>query len=258
MNVRANQLEALFDSAAAVGPRHWKGRLSRNNLESWLQGIISDVRNGKHKAPEETALYRMSWYRDTNGELLDTQVTAVEVLNILRPIVATAVYIVFTALALFENPIAKKKLLHAKKGYYEMFVQEVRRYYPFFPFQAARVRKDFLWKGHDFKKDNLVLLDMYGTNHHPDLWDNPDQFIPERFADREENPYDLIPQGGGSYYHGHRCPGEWLTIEIMKSSLDLLVNHMEYSVLVQDLSHSMMRIPSLPKSRFIMNQVTKL
>lgn len=152
MNVRANQLEALFDSAAAVGPRHWKGRLSRNNLESWLQGIISDVRNGKHKAPEETALYRMSWYRDTNGELLDTQVTAVEVLNILRPIVATAVYIVFTALALFENPIAKKKLLHAKKGYYEMFVQEVRRYYPFFPFQAARVRKDFLWKGHDFKK----------------------------------------------------------------------------------------------------------
>jgi len=258
VNLRAEQLEALFDSAAAVGPRHWKGRQSRNALESWLQKVIEDVRNGSLEAPEETALQRMSWYRDTNGDLLNAQVTAVEVLNILRPIVATSVYIVFIALALFEHPAEKKKLLNAEEDAYEMFVQEVRRYYPFFPFQTARVREDFLWKGHDFKKGSLVLLDIYGTNHHPDLWDNPDQFIPERFKDREENPYDLIPQGGGNYYQGHRCPGEWLTIELMKSSLDLLVNHMDYHVPAQDLSYSMMRIPSLPNSRFVMNQVKKL
>ncbi|WP_085992560.1 cytochrome P450 [Oceanobacillus senegalensis] len=258
VNVRAGQLEALFDSAAAVGPRHWKGRQARNALEWWLQKIIDDVRSGKLKIPEETALHQMAWYRDSDGILLNAHVTAVEVLNIIRPIVAISVYIVFIALALFENPNEKEKFVNAEADGYEMFIQEVRRYYPFFPFATARVRDDFLWKGHDFKKGNLVLLDIYGTNHHPDLWDNPDQFNPERFLDREENPYDFIPQGGGDYGKGHRCPGEWLTVEIMKASLDLLVNHMDYDIPKQELRYSMTRMPSLPKSRFIMNQVKKI
>ncbi|MFD1851440.1 cytochrome P450 [Oceanobacillus bengalensis] len=258
VDLRASQLEALFDSAAAVGPRHWKGRHARNALELWLQQLIEDVRNGNLKVPEETALHQMALYRDSNGEHLNTHVTAVEVLNIIRPIVAIAVYIVFVALALFEKAGEKEKLSNAEDDVYEMFVQEVRRYYPFFPFAAGRAREDFLWKGHDFKKGNLVLLDIYGTNHHPNLWENPDQFIPERFKERQESPYDLVPQGGGDYYTGHRCPGEWLTVEIMKSSLDLLINRMDYHVPKQDLSYSMMRMPSLPKSRFVMNQVKKI
>jgi len=255
VNEKANQLEALFDSAAAFGPRHWKGRMARNALEGWLQQIIEDIRNNNFEAPEETALHRIALYRDTNGKLLHPQVTAVEIINILRPIVAIAVYIVFVALALFENPDEKEKLPDADEDMYEMFIQEVRRYYPFFPFATAKVREDFLWKGHDFKKGNLVLLDIYGTNHHPDIWDNPEQFNPERFKDREESPYDLVPQGGGDYYKGHRCPGEWLTVEIMKSSLDLLANHMNYNVPEQNLRYSMMRMPSLPKSRFVIKQV---
>jgi len=256
--IRARQLEALFDSAGSVGPRHWKGRQARNTLEMWLQNIVKDVRKGNLDAPEETALHRMTWYRDTHGELLNPEIVAVEILNIIRPIVAITIYIVFVALSLVENPKEKERLSHAREDVYEMFVQEVRRYYPFFPCAVARVREDFLWKGHDFKKGNLVLLDIYGTNHHPDIWNNPEQFNPERFKDRTENPYDFIPQGGGKYAKGHRCPGEVLTIEIMKTSLNLLVNHMDYNVPDQNLSYSMRRMPSLPKSRFIMNQVKKI
>lgn len=257
INPRANQLEALFDAAAAVGPRHWKGRAARNTLEGWLQELINEIRNGNLEAPENTPLQRIVWYRDTNNDLLNAETTAVEILNIVRPIVAIVVYIVFIGLALFEHPNEKEKLVNAGEADYEMFVQEVRRYYPFFPFATARVRRDFLWKGHDFKEGNLVLLDVYGTNHHPDLWDHPDQFIPERFKVRVESPYDLVPQGGGNYYTGHRCPGETLTVEIMKASLDLLVNHMDYHVPEQNLNYSMMRIPSLPKSRIVLNQVKK-
>ncbi|WP_156290380.1 cytochrome P450 [Oceanobacillus salinisoli] len=259
LNLRASQLEAMFDAAAAVGPRHWKGRQGRNALEQWLKNMIEEFRSGKLEIPEETAMHQIAWYRDTNGNVLDSQVAAVEVLNILRPTVAIAVYIVFTALAVFEHPSEKIKLKQENgETYYEMFVQEVRRYYPFFPFAAARARKDFLWKGHDFKKGNLVLLDIYGTNHHPDLWEKPNQFYPEHFQDRENNPFDFIPQGGGEYKLGHRCPGEWLTIEVMKASLDMLMNHMEYEVPEQDLDYSMSRMPSLPKSRIIMKRIKKI
>jgi hypothetical protein len=52
-----------------------------------------------------------------------------------------------------------------------MFVQEVRRFYPFFPFVAAVVKKDFTWKGFEFKEGTLTFLDLYGTNHDPEVWE---------------------------------------------------------------------------------------
>ncbi|MEN2768961.1 cytochrome P450 [Ornithinibacillus xuwenensis] len=252
---RANQLEALFDSGGAIGPRHWKGRIARNSTEIWLKKIVQQVRAGNLDVAPKTALYEMSWYQDPNGELLHEQIVAVELLNILRPIVAIAVYATFGALALYEHPLEKERLQTNQDHYIERFVQEVRRYYPFFPFLTARVRADFLWKGHDFKKGNLVLLDIYGTNHHPEIWNQPNRFDPDRFLGREDNFYDFIPQGGGDYYRGHRCPGEWLTIEVMKVCMDFLVNHVEYTVPKQDLYYSKIRIPSLPSSRFVMSNI---
>ncbi|MUK89381.1 cytochrome P450 [Ornithinibacillus sp. L9] len=257
VKIRTNQLAALFDSAAAVGPRHWRGRQARNSSESWIKGMIEQIRAGNMETQEGTALHELAWYRDSNGKLLNSQVTAVEVINILRPIVAIAVYIAFCALAIHDFPEQAGKLTSKDDSYDEMFVQEVRRYYPFFPFAAARVKKDFLWKGHDFKKGNLVLLDIYGTNHHRDIWERPWEFNPKRFADRKDDPFDFIPQGGGDYHKGHRCPGEWLTIEVMKVSVDTFVRKMYYDMPKQDLNYSMMRMPSLPKSRVILTNIKR-
>ena len=67
-------------------------------------------------------------------------------------------------------------------------------------------------------------------------------FSPDRFAEWEGSPFRLIPQGGGDYLMGHRCAGEWVTIEVMKVSLDYLANRMNYEVPDQDLSFSMVSI----------------
>jgi fatty-acid peroxygenase len=136
-----------------------------------------------------------------------------------------------------------------------MFVQEVRRFYPFGPFVGARVRNDFTWRRYSFRKGTLVLLDIYGTNHDSRLWVLPNRFLPERFENRNDTPYDLIPQGGGNTKYGNRCPGEVLTIKIMKLGMKFLTNHLDYEVPVQDLSYSLSRIPTLPKSRFIMSNI---
>ncbi|WP_369693600.1 cytochrome P450 [Lentibacillus sp. CBA3610] len=130
-------------------------------------------------------------------------------------------------------------------------------YYPFGPFLGARVRDNFEWGGHQFKKGTLVLLDVYGANHDPDLWDNPSEFRPERFKEWEGSPFDFIPQGGGDHDMGHRCAGEWVTIDVMKVSLEFLAKYMDYQMPKQNLNFSMARIPSLPKSRFMINSVTR-
>jgi len=138
-----------------------------------------------------------------------------------------------------------------------MFVQEVRRFYPFFPFIPAIVKEDFTWENFQFEKDTLTILDIYGTNHHPNLWEDPDLFKPERFRHWEGSSFGFIPQGGGDYWLDHRCAGEWITIEIMKVSLDYIVNHVGYHVPKQDLSFSMVSMPSIPQSKILLENIKR-
>lgn len=101
------------------------------------------------------------------------------------------------------------------------------------------------------------MLDLYGTNHDPEIWKNPDVFNPNRFAKWEGSPFSFIPQGGGDYFMGHRCAGEWVTIEVMKVSLDYLTNRMDFEVPDQDLSFSMASMPSIPHSKVVIKNVKK-
>lgn len=252
---RAEDFSSMVDAFGAVGPRYWKGRRARTRAEEWIKGIIEDIRSGNIKAEEGTALHSMAFYKDLDGNQLDSHMAGIELINVLRPVVAISTFITFEALALFEYPQCKEKLSTGDKNELKFFVQEVRRYYPFTPFLGARVRKDFSWNKNDFKEGMLVLLDVYGINHDSKIWKNPDKFLPERFKERKNNLFDFIPQGGDEPSKGHRCPGEGITIEIMKVSLDFLVNKIEYDVPDQDLGYSMAKMPTLPESRFIISNI---
>ena len=252
---RAEQLGEMFEEATSVGPGYWKGKKARSDGEEWVEDLIEKVRNGEINPPEHRALHRFSFHRDLNGELLDQHVVAVELLNLLRPIVAISVYINFLAHAVHENKEEVEKLKSGEHEKLQRFIQEVRRFYPFFPFAGARVKEDFTWGDYTFEEDTLTLMDLYGTNHDPKLWEKPDEFQPDRFKTWEGSPFDFIPQGGGEFDIGHRCAGEWLTLDVLRESLNYLVNHMTYELPDQDLSYSMSDIPSLPKSGMVMTTV---
>ncbi len=252
---RANEFAAMVDAFGAVGPRHWKGRRARVEVERWIRGMVDDVRSGRLKAEEGSALHAMSFHRELDGKPLDLQMAAVELINILRPIVAIATYITFAALALHEYPECRAKLQSGDPGYLDRFAQEVRRYYPFGPFLGAKVRSDFVWKGYAFKKGTLVLLDMFGTNHDPRIWNRPNEFQPDRFKDWQSSLFDFIPQGGGDPAQGHRCPGEGITVDVIKESLNFLAGRINFEVPAQDLSYSLSVMPTLPKSGFVMRNI---
>lgn len=254
---RTEQMRSLFESPAAVGPAHWKGRTSRSNAEEWIAGLVEQVRNGNLHATKEGALNVFSEHRDIDGKLLPAKIAAVEVLNILRPIVAISIYMAFAALALHQFPQERERLKKGD-GSIRRFVQEVRRFYPFFPATMAKVKQNFEWKGYLFKQGTMTLLDLYGNNHDPHVWEQPDLFRPDRFLDWKESPFDFIPQGGGDFDMGHRCAGEWVTIQVMEVSVDFLVNRLQYNVPKQDYSYSYSSMPSMPKSEMILANVRKL
>lgn len=254
---KTEMIVELFESPATLGFAHWKGKKARDEMEDWIGGLIKSVRKGDLIPYEGTAMHVFSNHRDEKGKLLSEKVAAVEVLNIIRPIVAISIYVAFSGHALIQHPEEAKKLSSGKEKDLQDFVQEVRRVYPFFPFNAARVKVDFEWNGYAFKKGTLTILDFYGTNHDSKLWNNPDVFDPSRFAEEPITPYNLIPQGGGDYIENHRCAGEWVTLEVMKASVDYLANRMTFDVPEQDLSYSLVNIPSIPKSEVILKNVKR-
>ncbi|HHP7232130.1 MAG TPA: cytochrome P450 [Xenococcaceae cyanobacterium] len=258
VKLRTNQLEAMIDSSGAVGLKHWRGRRNRQKAEKWIEDIIEKARNKQLELAETSPTHRIAWHRDLEGNLLDKRLAAVELINVLRPIVAVAKYIVFAALALNEHPECRQKLQSGEDNYREWFVQEVRRFYPFFPFAAAIVRQDFDWQGYHFPQGTRVLLDLYGTNHDARIWSQPEEFLPERFQHWNESPFNFIPQGGGDFYTNHRCPGEWITIELIKVTLDFLTQSLEYDVPEQNLTVSLSKIPTIPQSGFVISNIRQI
>jgi fatty-acid peroxygenase len=255
VQLRARDFGAMVDGFGGVGPRHWRGKQARNRGEKWMRGVIRAIRAGEwHPAPG-TAAYTMAWHREPNGELFDVQMAAIELLNATRPIVAIATYITFAAVALHEYAPYRQLLRNPAEDYAELFVQEVRRYFPFTPFLGAIVRDDFTWHGFEFPKGTLVLLDVYGTNRDARWWQNPEVFWPDRFRQRQPNAFDFIPQGGGDFLTGHRCAGEWITIDVLKQAVHFLNNSITYDVPPQDLRYDLTRMPTLPASGFVLSHV---
>lgn len=254
---KTRDVVSMIEGPGTFGLRHWRGRMGRRLIEYWIQDKVKAVRENRLPSQKGTVLHEMSWHRNVKGELLDKSIVAVEIINMIRPTVAIGRYWTFAALALHDHPRYRKKIQEEEKMV-EYFTQEVRRYYPFFPFVTAKVRKDFEWKGFAFKEGSRVLLDLYGTNHHSDSWKEPNKFWPERFKDWDRSAFNFIPQGGGDHHKNHRCAGEWITIEAMKLGINFLTKHMQYQVPEQDLSMEMNRFPALPKSRLVIRKVKRI
>lgn len=254
---RTRQLAALFDYAASKGPGHLYSRLQRKRANAWAADVIERTRAGALRPPAGSVVEAIAAYRE-HGQPPSPHLAAVELLNVLRPTVAVSVFVVFVAHALHEHPECRRRLASGERGYDEWFVQEVRRFYPFFPAVVARVRDDFEWRGFHFAKGTRVVLDLHGTNRDPRAWEAPDVFNPERFravGDWMACPFSLIPQGGGEHATGHRCPGEWITIAMMKTAARLLTSRIAYDVPEQDLHIDDKRMPPLPRSRFVIENV---
>lgn len=246
VETRTAQLTALFDDAGDIGLGHLRSRAARKSAERWAADIIEQIRSGELSVPTSAAAFMIANHREPDGRPMTPRVAAVELLNVLRPTVATAVYIAFVAHALDGHPVWRERLADGDGSEDLAFVEEVRRHYPFFPAVAAIVREDFHWRGHRFRKGRRVLLDLYGTNRDSRSWDDPERFEPERFLGEEPDRFAFVPQGGGDPAVHHRCPGEPVATRLMIVALDQLVRHMTYAALAPSAPIDYRRLPALP------------
>jgi fatty-acid peroxygenase len=244
---RTAEFVSMIEGAGGVGLRTLRGLLRRSRTEQWAQDIIRDVRDGA-PAPPGSPVRAVAFHRDPDGDLLDPETAAVELINLLRPTVAIGRYVAFAAHALIAQPGLEPELATGDDAALERFAQEVRRFYPFFPAVGGRSLEPFAWRGEHFPADTWMLLDLYGTAHDPRSWRAPGRFRPDRFLAEEGDPFRLVAQGGGDTATSHRCPGERATVEVIKRAARLLTTAMTWHAPPQDLSIDLSRMPARPAS----------
>lgn len=253
----ATDMDIMIDSFKAIGTA-FKGYKSskdaRRRVEDWLEDQIIQTRKGNIHPPEGTALYELSHWEDYKGNPMDSRTCAIDLMNTFRPLIAINRFVAFGMLAMYENPVTVEKI-KTEPDYAYKFSQEVRRFYPFVPFLPGMAKEDINFKGYQIEKGTRLALDIYGTLHDENVWENPNEFRPERFENWDGSPFDLIPQGGGDYWTNHRCAGEWITIIIMEETMKYFASRVTYDVPEQDLTVDLNSIPGYIKSGFIIENV---
>ena len=96
--------------------------------------------------------------------------------------------------------------------YLDAFVREVLRIHPIIPIVARKAQRDLRIGRFDVAKGQMVAPCIYLAHHRPDLYTDPDQFMPERFLAKRYGPYEYLPFGGGA----RRCLGMTLALAEMK------------------------------------------
>lgn len=236
---------------------HIKGVENRKKSEKWAQELIESARKNPVPGKENIALYAFAQATDLDGNLLPIEVAAVELLNIIRPTVALTVWAALMGHALFSRPDLKQQLKNNFSELQDPFIQELRRYYPFFPMLPAIALKDVEIDGYLVPKDSWVILDLYGTNHDERTIETPEAFMIKRYVGKAKDisykeEYEMIAQGGGDFRQMHRCAGEWITLHSLRVFSDRLVNYYDFSVPEQDWTIPINQFPTYPNSRVLL------
>ena len=244
---RARQLATVVDGFASPGAPYARAVAARASLDRWSRGLVRRTRAGALDPPPGTAL------RVVADSGLPVRAAGTELLNVVRPTIATAWYVAYAGRALAEHPRWRERVGTDHAAAYA-FAQEVRRLAPFVPVLAARAREAQDVLGVPVPRGGLVVLDVHGTDHDPAWWLHPDVFSPERFLARAYCPVEpdaLVPQGGGSAEGGHRCPGESVVLTMLMSAVRALAGA-RWTLPEQDLGMDLGRMPTRPASGVVL------
>ncbi|PIA38226.1 hypothetical protein AQUCO_02800120v1 [Aquilegia coerulea] len=105
--------------------------------------------------------------------------------------------------------------------YLEAIIKETSRLHPLSPLLAPHFAlEDCNVAGYDIAKGTTILINTWSIGRNPIYWDNPDEFMPERFLQGKEismsgKDFTLLPFGAGR----RKCPGYILGLRIVRTTI---------------------------------------
>ncbi|KAF6257977.1 CYP97C3 [Scenedesmus sp. NREL 46B-D3] len=122
---------------------------------------------------------------------------------------------------------------YAELKYVMRCVNESMRLYPHPPVLLRRARvPDVLPGGYEVVKGQDVMISVYNIHHSPQVWDDPESFLPERFPldqpipTEQNTEYRYIPFSGGP----RKCVGDQFALMEAVVALAVLLKRFEFSL----------------------------
>jgi cytochrome P450 len=179
-------------------PANLRGRRAVSTLDRVVYGIIAE-RRAAGTGPLDLLDMFMNAYDEETGETMSDVQLRDEVLTMLTAgHETTANGLAWTFYLLSKHPDVLRRVQREldevldgdapsvmklrELSYTEQVIQEAMRLYPPVWAVARRAEHDDVLSGHLVKRGTYVVMSPYVIQRHPQFWDNPEGFDPDRFS----------------------------------------------------------------------------
>ncbi|MHA1189288.1 MAG: cytochrome P450 [Alphaproteobacteria bacterium] len=106
-------------------------------------------------------------------------------------------------------------------------VKEGMRLFPPVPVQFRRSLKDTVVGDFSIRAGTRVLASAFLINRNPDMYPEPDRFLPERWSRLDPSPYEYTVYGAGN----RMCPGFMFGNQMVKISLAAILTRHRFEMM---------------------------
>jgi cytochrome P450 len=196
----------------ALGPQRirdfgpFKRRIAR--VDSLIYAEIADRRRAEDLSEREDILSLMLQARHEDGSPMSDQELRDELVTLLvAGHETTATALAWAVERLVRHPSKLERLTAEvaddKEEYLTAVIQETLRLRPVITLVNRTLKAPMEFAGYELPAGVKVAPCIYLVHRRPDVYPEPDRFLPERFLERPPGTYTWIPFGGGV----RRCLG---------------------------------------------------
>nr|AGF30365.1 CYP450 monooxygenase CYP93B23 [Ocimum basilicum] len=117
--------------------------------------------------------------------------------------------------------------------YLNAIIKETFRLHPPIPMLSRKSTSDCVIGGYTIPADTLLFVNIWSMGRNPNIWENPTEFQPERFLEKENaaidikgQDFELLPFGTGR----RGCPGMLLAIQEVTSVIGTMIQCFDWKL----------------------------
>ncbi|MCB9753755.1 MAG: cytochrome P450 [Myxococcales bacterium] len=204
-------------------PGNFEARRAAARLERVVRGVVARGRAGELGGDDVLSRLLVARDPETGEGMADQQIVDEVKSLILAGHETTSLTLSWIFYLLARHPAVEQKLFEESSrvlgdgppraehvpalAYTRMVFLEAMRLYPPVPGVPRRALEDDRFHGVDVRAGDTVVAMIYAVHRHPDFWERPDEFRPERFA--PERVDAIEPYAYAPFLRGRRaCVGE--------------------------------------------------
>jgi cytochrome P450 len=221
---------------------------ARDEFTRWALRHLAERRARNEESDDILGRMMTARYEDGGG-MSDDDICSELITILLAGHETTATALAWALYDLGSHPPVLKKLreeidalgpdpdpgLITKLPYLSAVCNETLRLHTLLPEIGRELAEPMNLLGRTIPAGNAVAVSIMSIHHDPELYPEPDRYIPERFLERTYSPFEFLPFGGGH----RRCLGAGLSDYEMRIALAEIVTRWEFEtkVIEQEIRH---------------------